>query len=727
MRLMRRHAVALLLGFASAIACTEKLPRALDQSGSSDAGTHGPEAGLDTRPASDTCLAGNRPDVAPTLIAYEKVTKATFTTPTDIVSHDGRLYILEQEGKILRLDDDGATPDTVLDITERTLSGGEAGLLGLAFHPKFADNGYAYVFHSVPYPTQPPPDGVVFQSAIERYTSHNGGLTLDLATEKRILTIDKPYSNHNGGTLAFGRDGYLYFGTGDGGAGGDPGNRAQNKTVLLGKMLRLDVDGGDPYGIPPDNPFAGGGGRPEIFALGLRNPYRFSFDDVTGDLWVGDVGQGAREEIDKVVLGGNYGWNIREGKLCYPPPTPTCDTTGLIDPVVDHGRDEATTIIGGVVYRGTGIPLLSGKYVYADFNQSTFWTIPIDQASPTPFRLDVGLPRVNPTAFAIDKNGEIVFTDYGGTVYRVVAPDSVPAVPTLLSQTGCVDPNDPTKPTAGLFPYDVNVPAWDDGAVAQRWLSVPDGRVLSTSPNGRFVLPPGSIAMKTLSDASDPRSLRRIQTQLLLERPDRTWDAYSYLWNDAQTEATLTQGSATVQLPNGRAYPIVDENGCFACHSIDASATLGLEAAQLDRDGVDFGGGRLGNPLATLTALEMLASPVPKTTYTPLPAASDLATTEQHARAYLHVNCGNCHRGGAAELDLRFFTPFARMNACNQRGASGPTSAVRLVPGSPDASEIVRAMKATDGERMPPVGTSVPDTAGIAAVSSWIGSLATCP
>jgi glucose/arabinose dehydrogenase len=411
---------------AAVVACDEQLPPPLHEG---DGGPLADDAAGDAPGdgnADAACEAG-----PPAKISLTRVSPVVFANPTGLVQHDGKLYVLQQgssgpKGAEVRLlSADAQTASTVIDVSSRIVPGGEAGLLGLAFHPHFADNHYVYLYYLSPHPQQPPPAGVVFQSVVARYESPDNGLTFDLATEKRILVVDQPFTNHNGGTLAFGNDGYLYFGFGDGGSGGDPFHAAQDKDKLLGKIIRIDVDGGDPYAIPPTNPFAAGGGKPEIYALGFRNPFRFSFDAPTGDLWVGDVGQSTREEIDKVVLGGNYGWNVREGKGCYDPPT-GCATAGLLDPVVDHPRSEAIAITGGVVYRGKALPELSGQYVYGDNGVGSFFAFDPKLPSPVPTRLGLGLlppPAVHPSQFALDAQGEVVFVDYGGGgVYRITPP-----------------------------------------------------------------------------------------------------------------------------------------------------------------------------------------------------------------------------------------------------------------------------------------------------------------
>ncbi|HSO36753.1 MAG TPA: PQQ-dependent sugar dehydrogenase [Labilithrix sp.] len=618
----------------------------------------------------------------PAIACATPISPIVFARPTGVVEHDGKLYVLEQGSsgpvgatvRLLSADTKQAT--TVIDVSPRVVPGGEAGLLGLAFHPKFAQNHFAYLYYLSPHPQQPPPAGVAFQSVIARYESPDGGSTFDAATEKRILVVDQPFTNHNGGTLAFGNDGFLYFGFGDGGSGGDPFRAAQDKDKLLGKIVRLDVDGGDPYAIPPSNPFAAGGGKPEIYALGFRNPFRFSFDRPTGDLWVGDVGQSTKEEIDKVVLGGNYGWNVREGKGCYDPPT-GCATAGLIDPVVDHPRTEASAITGGVVYHGKTLPELTGKYVYGDNTTGSLFAFDPEEASPTPVRLELGLrpPQVHPAQFALDPQGELVFVDYGGGgLYRIAPPLAEAALPAKLSETGCLA-------GAGLFPYDVNVPQWMDGLLGERFLAVPDGAQLKVKDDARLELPPGSVAVRTLRTQAKP-----VETQLLVRHGDGTWGAYAYAWDEAGKDATLTIGK-----------------GCVACHDASAGMTIGLEAAQLDRR---FAYPlRTGEQLATLAHLGMLERAIPEASYSALAPLDGYGTIALRARSYLHANCASCHHGGTAgERDLRYGSAPAPDRLCN----------------------VVKTMRATDATRMPPFGSVVPDEPAITVVESWIRSFGTC-
>jgi glucose/arabinose dehydrogenase len=305
-----------------------------------------------------------------------------------------------------------------IDISDRVGdSGGERGLFGIAFEPDFGTNGRAYLSYTRSAPS--------LTSYVSRFTSNDGGLTLDAASEVVLLALPQPFSNHNGGHIAFGPDDLLYVAFGDGGSGDDPGNRAQDTTNLFGTIIRIDVTA-LPYTIPPGNPFAGnprcptGSSNidcPEIYAYGLRNPWRFSFDRNTGELWAADVGQGAWEEVDRIVAGGNYGWRIREGAHCNIPAS-GCTTVGLIDPVSEYDHDLGQSVTGGYVYRGGAITALRGDYLFGDFVTGVILRA-VDGAGPPEVLLDSGL---NPSSFGEDAAGELFVVSYSdGALYRVVA------------------------------------------------------------------------------------------------------------------------------------------------------------------------------------------------------------------------------------------------------------------------------------------------------------------
>ncbi len=320
----------------------------------------------------------------------------------------GRFYVVQQGGRILTFID-GSNATVFADLTDRVDAGyNEAGLLGMALDPQFAVNGQVYLSYTR--------GGSPLTSVVSRFTSHDGGLTLDPASEQPLLAIDQPYANHNGGNLLFGPDGYLYLGFGDGGASGDPLGNAQNTQTLLGAILRIDVASTVPYAIPPDNPFASSGGRPEIYAYGLRNPWRFSFDSQSGKLWAGDVGQNDWEEIDLIVKGGNYGWPIREGNHCYG--AASCSTSGFIAPLAEYSHRDGCSVTGGYVYRGAAIPSLRGTYLYGDYCSGSIWGLDADSPliGPAVWLVSSNL-RI--TSFAQDNAGELYVLDYGGTIWKL--------------------------------------------------------------------------------------------------------------------------------------------------------------------------------------------------------------------------------------------------------------------------------------------------------------------
>lgn len=367
-------------------------------------------------------------EVVPTIALAQVFPSLTFSGLVSLQQAPGdatRWFAVEQAGTIRSFanDNDVAATLTFLDITGRVISGGERGLLGLAFHPDFPNTPEVFVSYTGA------PD---LTSYVSRFSSVNGGQTLDPASEQVILSVPQDFANHNGGNIAFGPDGYLYIGFGDGGSGGDPLDRAQDTTNLLGTMVRIDVDGGSPYAIPsadPGNPFAAnaacpqgftvsGEACPEIFAWGLRNPWRFSFDRQGGALWAGDVGQNAWEEIDVIVAGGDYGWDDREGAHCFEPPSGCI--TDSIDPVTEYDRSLGASVTGGFVYRGSAVPDLIGWYVFGDFISGRLFAVPQDSVTGTEpeVLLETGLAIA---AFGESVDGELFVVNYGGSIHRVTS------------------------------------------------------------------------------------------------------------------------------------------------------------------------------------------------------------------------------------------------------------------------------------------------------------------
>ncbi|MBW7916447.1 MAG: PQQ-dependent sugar dehydrogenase [Trueperaceae bacterium] len=326
---------------------------------------------------------------------------------------DARLFVVQQGGQVRIIRDGALLKEPFLDVSDRVTTGGERGLLGLAFPPDYAASGRFYVYYT----------GANGESVLSRFEVTRGNPDrADETSEEVLLTHDQPYSNHNGGQLAFGPDGYLYLGLGDGGSGGDPHGNGQDLGTLLAKLLRLDVSPETGYRVPADNPFVTTpGAKPEIWAYGLRNPWRFSFDRATGDLYIADVGQNAFEEVDFQPAGSrggeNYGWNVMEASHCYD--AGSCDQAGLTLPVIEypHGPQWGSSISGGYVYRGEAVPALAGRYVFADFSSGRIWSAdPAAGWDVTPL-LQTGF---NVSTFGEGVDGELYVADYsGGLIYRV--------------------------------------------------------------------------------------------------------------------------------------------------------------------------------------------------------------------------------------------------------------------------------------------------------------------
>ena len=340
-----------------------------------------------------------------------------FSRPLDLQSPaDGsdRIFVAEQEGVIKVFENTTSVAETsnFLDISNNIASTGELGLLGFTFHPDYATNGFVYVMYT-------PSESL---SVLSRFTVlQSDENTIDAASETVLLEIPQPFTNHNGGQLAFGTDGYLYIASGDGGGAGDPEGNAQNLENLLGKILRIDVDreeDGLQYAIPADNPFVGSDTyRPELFAYGLRNPWRFSIDEPTNTIWAGDVGQGETEEINRIENGGNYGWNILEGTSCYA--STNCVEEGTIAPFYEYDHDaNDRSVTGGYVYRGTVIPSLTGYYVYGDFISGRIWTL--DPQGNNQLLVETGL---NIASFGTDANNELYVCSFDGHIYRLTSAD----------------------------------------------------------------------------------------------------------------------------------------------------------------------------------------------------------------------------------------------------------------------------------------------------------------
>jgi len=650
---------------------------------------------------------------------------------------DPRWFALRKTGQLVVFDPDNATAvDPYINLSGVVRTASEGGLLGMAFHPDYPAVPEIFLSYTIDGPA------TEMRSVISR-------LILDDVTdpsapgagtvEEVILEVDQFASNHNGGDIAFGSDRLLYIGLGDGGGGGDPQETGQDTTRLLGAMLRIDVIGtGTGYNIPPGNPFdnepnkcdpgTNAANCPEIYAWGLRNPWRWNFDPQTDILWLGDVGQGAREEIDQIVVGGNYGWDCREGTIAH------SDTLGcvgaVIDPVIDYPRSDGRSVTGGFVYRGSAIPGLVGRYVFADFASGTIWALQ-DNGPGGHSKEELANTSTGPSSFGMDQDGEMYFTDYNnGRIMRLVpSGGAVDPVPDLLSSSGCTSAAEITQPYSGLVPYDISAPFWSDGAAKDRYIGLPNGTSISINAADDWDFPAGTVLVKNFS-----LNGRLIETRHLMRHPDGVWAGYTYEWNAAETEATRVRGGKT-ELIDGQDWVFPDEAECLQCHTVAAGVALGPETSQLNRDFTYPSTGRTHNQLETLDAIAMFSSPLQGNPSTlpsmpqPGDAAADLG---DRARAYLHTNCAQCHQPGGptpVNLDLRYTTLLPNTNACDvapDAGAVGIAMPLIIAPGDASRSVLVARVDRRDVDGMPPLGSTIVDAVGVALLTDWINGLPNC-
>lgn len=689
-------------------------------------------SGLDARPSNTGCVAPASPPGSATTMRFERVFPNV--APPEIMAiaqppGDGsRWFVLGRGGKIwsFAATNPSATVTQIADfsavsgkVVRTELSG---GMLGFAFHPSFATNGRLYVTFTTT-------SGSSLASEVGYLTSTNGGQSFSSYT--RVFGFNRAALEWNGGGIAFGKDGNLYLGFGASDTDG-----AQSKTTYFGKILRLDVDhpsGGRAYGIPAGNPFATSGGLPEIYAWGFRQPWRFSFDRVTGDLWSPDIGQASWEEIDRVEVGKNYGWPCREGAHDYASgDTSKCpSTSGLTNPVYEYSSSGGASAIGGYLYRGAAAPAFAGTYVFGDQvrrDAHAFrWDAQTGQVTSVP--INEGGATIEYTSFAEDDAGEIYATGVFQTgIYKLVPQaGGTSTFPDRLSRTGCFDAADPKRTTSGVIPYRVNAPFWSDGLDKERGLGLPNGTTITVGADGDFTLPIGSVLTKTFSLAG-----KRIETRLFMRHANGAWAGYSYEWNDAQTDAFLLPDAKTKSIGD-RNWTFPSRTDCMRCHTSAAGWTLGLELGQLNGDLTYPSTGRTANQLTTLESIGLFASALPASRPA-YPAYDGSASVDARARSYLHVNCSGCHRpsGGAgrATMDVRFATPFASTGTCGALPLGediGVSGARILDPGSPDTSVLSIRVHRLDGFRMPPLGSQRIDTEGANLLDTWIRGIAACP
>lgn len=648
---------------------------------------------------------------------------------------DPRVFVAQLSGQVVAFDlknPPSTAPPIVLAPPVTLAFEGEGGFYGIAFHPRFGQNGLVFMSFTATSGTSP----VGMRSVVARMRSTDGGASFGEYTE--LLSFDQPANNHNGGGIAFGNDGYLYLGFGDGGGGGgDPFVNGQRKEGFFSKILRIDVDAppapGLAYAIPDGNPWKAGGGEPATYAWGLRNPYRISIDRGTGDLLIGDVGEGGFEEVDRArAPGANFGWPCREAAHDFITQPPHCPagTSGLAEPIHEyaHGPGGAA-IVGGVVYRGSAIPSLVGAYVFGDFSTGQVWALDEDPVTGArrARRINDQGPIRSWGGFSEDASGEIYALDLTGLVYKLV-PAGAPApstFPEKLSQTGCVDAADPARPAAGVLSYSVNAELWSDGADKERGFALPDGATIGVGPDGDLDLPVGSVTMKTFSLGG-----RRVETRLMVRHDDGDWAGYTYEWDEGGRDATLLPAGKARAI-GGQRYVFPSRGECLACHTSAAGRTLGLELAQLDRPHTYASTGRTAPQLATLAHIGLFSAALPPVT--PLAGLGASGPAEARARAYLHANCSFCHRSGGptpSAIDLRASLPLGAARVCGvapSTGDLGVPGALLLAPGDPARSLLSVRMRTTAQGRMPPLASTRVHAEGADLVDAWIRGIGACP
>ncbi len=750
--------------------------------------------------APDSRLANNTLTVpaVPAVYGYQVVDTLgglTFNRPVAVAQQPGetnRLFIVEQAGNIYVITNLAAPAKTLfMNLTSRVrYVNNEEGLLGMAFHPGWETNRNFFLFYTTDVTTS---QGTGRHDRLARFEIDpaNSSAGLPLSEFPLISQWDQDW-NHNGGDLHFGPDGYLYVSTGDEGGGGDTydNSRFINKD-FFSAILRIDVDrkfgslepnahpavhtdpqGQAYYAIPADNPFIGATSfngspidpntvRTEFWAVGLRNPWRMSFDPATGLLYCADVGQNAREEVNIIEGGRDYGWKYKEGFIDHAGgiPANTVQESDLTPPIIDYpratsastaipgGHAQGTSITGGVVYNGDRFSQLKGHYVFGDFGSSRIFALRYDAETGQVQDFQQLTSATTPAAFGIDpSNGDALIARLGGTVSRLVYssdPVTGDPLPLLLSQTGAFSDLATLATQPGIVPYDLNVPFWSDHAHKSRWFSIPDvNDTMTFSAAGNWQFPVGTVWIKHFDlelTNGVPTSRRRLETRFLVKNDDGV-HGFTYKWNATQTDADLVTEAGVNEIldirnPDGSAlrsqtwrYPSRSE--CLQCHTPQGGYALGFTTAQLNH-AHDYGQGVV-NQITALSNMGYFDSPAPDpaTLFALAPAAEESVSLELRARSYLQANCAACHQpGGTAQgnWDARFETALESAGLVNGplvNNGGDPANRV-IAPGDPGHSMILTRISQRGPGQMPPLASTDLDEEGIALVTAWINSLGT--
>ncbi len=692
-------------------------------------------------------------------VAFPKISSSFGSLTFLTHPHDGtdRVVVVERKGRVWAFDNDPnvSSKTQVLDISGKVATISEGGLLSVAFHPDFGKNGRLFLSYTAYLSGQ-------FSSVFSEIQVNPTTLVAKLPTEKTLLTIKQPYANHDGGQIFFDKAGMLVIGMGDGGSAGDPLKAGQDATTMLGAVLRIDVDNvpfGKTYGIPKDNPNKAGW-LPEIWAIGVRNPWRMSVDRQTGVIWAGDVGQGKWEEVSTVPGGANLGWRLMEGNHCYNPSN--CNKTGLHLPVFEYSHSLGKSITGGYVYRGKDHPTLNGMYLFGDYVSRRYWGL-WQEGGAWKSKVLLQSSSVSPASFGEDRDGEVYVLTLSGAnkIYRLQpkagATTGTPP-PAKLSQSGCFTSLSKLTPANGVLRYGLNAPLWSDGAAKARFVVLPkkspgSGPAAVTLPkddHAAMALPQGTILIKHFglgTGAPGTPQSTPVETRFMVHGK-QGWVFWTYTWNAQGTDADLELGGSNKSyLVAGtgkkQTWPQPSTADCAQCHGSSAgSVPLGVTAAQLN-GGLDYTGAGPVNQLAVwakggLFGGGYLGAPEKHQAMISQPwgnlGALSKADKTAHARAWLHVQCASCHQPGGtsqANLDLRIGQTLAQTQACNVSpgfGSGGIAGAKIIVPGKSAQSVLYKRVSDTPGGTwfMPHIGVSVPDTEGVALIKAWIDQLTGC-
>lgn len=700
--------------------------------------------GIERRiPWNDSRVIG-RPEPPPPYTVLKTFDQIEWKAPLYIAPEPSsdRLLVVEQGGerskpsRVYRISNDRNTTEreTFFELHGRLI-------YGLTFHPKFETNGFLYVFSNGP-TGRPDRTNRVSRLRVDRSPPYR------CDPESETIILEWASAGHDGGDLAFGRDGMLYITSGDGTSDSDGWVSGQDVSNLLAALLRIDVDhpASDlQYAIPSDNPFVGvSGARPEIWAYGFRNPWRMTVDRETGAVWVGNNGQDLWETAHRVNPGDNYGWSVYEGSHPFylnrrRGPTP------VTPPTIEHSHATFRSLTGGVVYHSSKFPDLNGVYVYGDYATGKIWGARHDGTKLT-WHKELADTALKIAAFAVDQNGEILVVDHGDAIYRLVPSpedDSWKKFPTRLSDTGLFVSIRTHQLHPGLIPYSVNAPGWADGAVSERFIGLPGETKIGYASDGGWNFPDGTVLVQTLSldvERGDQVSKRRIETRIL-SKQQAEWVGYSYRWNDEQDEARLVAAdgedielmAADSGAPEGvrkQSWRIPSRTECMVCHSRAVNFVLGVTELQMNR--TQNYEPMTDNQLRTLDHIGVFTERLRKKPedmrrlVNPYDSTADL---EARARSFLHANCSVCHveaGGGNSQMELRFTTARRRMNLFESRpqhDTFGIFNAMLIAPGDPDRSVLVQRISRRGRGQMPPLVTTEVDRAAVQLFRDWIAQL----